>query len=133
MLKEHLIIKNILSLPNSFFNPESIFFTFSTKMSSKQTMDHALYYTIGKVAMEKLSSILSKMQDDTATPEDRLLAVLLQEISALSKNRLSVAANETEFSNDSSVWVERTAQTHFPHIRLHGGALEDDPIKSWTD
>ena len=96
-------------------------------------MDHEPYYTIGKIAMEKLTSILSKMQDDTATPEDRLLAALLQEIYALSKNRLSVAANETEFSNDRTVWVERTAQTHFPHIRLHGGALEDDPIKSWTD
>jgi hypothetical protein len=93
-------------------------------------MDHALYYTIGKVAMEKLESTLSKMQDDTATSEDRLLAVLLQEIAALAKNRLSVAANETEFSTDPSVWVERTAQSHFPHIRLHGGAIEDDPIKS---
>jgi hypothetical protein len=96
----------------------------------KKPMDHALYYTMGKIAMEKLTSTLSKMQDDTATSEDRLLAALLQEISALAKNRLSVDANESEFSNDRSVWVERTAQSHFPHIRLHGGALEDDPIKS---
>ena len=95
-----------------------------------KTMDHALYYTIGKVAMEKLTSTLSKMQDDTATVEDRQLALHLQEIAALAKNRLSVAENETEFSKGSPVWVERTAQSHFPHIRLHGGALEDDPIKS---
>lgn len=94
------------------------------------TRDHALYYTIGKVAMEKLTSSLSKMQDDTATNEDRLLAALLQEITALAKNRMSVAENETEFSKGSAVWVERTAQSHFPHIRLHGGALEDDPLKS---
>jgi hypothetical protein len=33
------------------------------------------------------------------------------------------------------VWVERT-QEHFPHIRLHGGALEDNPIAwicSWLN
>jgi len=94
------------------------------------TRDQALFYTIGKVAMEKLASTLSKMQDDTATAEDRQLAALLQEISALAKNRLSVAANENEFSKGSQVWVERTAQSHFPHIRLHGGTLEDHPLKS---
>ena len=97
---------------------------------SDTSKDHALYYTIGKVAMEKLTSTLSKMQDDTATSEDRQLAALLQEIAALAKNRMSVAANETEFSKGNAVWVERTAQSHFPHIRLHGGALEDDPLKS---
>ncbi len=88
-------------------------------------MTPALYNTIGKITMEKLTSIRSKMQDDTATAEDRLLAVLLQEIEALAKNRLSVTENETEFSKGKAVWVERTAQTHFPHIRLHGGALDD--------
>lgn len=77
--------------------------------------------------MEKLESIRSKMRDDTDTSDDRLLALLLEEIAALAKNRMSVAANETEFSKGSDVWVERT-QSHFPHIRLHGGALEDDPI-----
>ena len=92
--------------------------------------NHALYYTIGKVAMEKLTSTLSKMQDDTATPEDRRCAALLREIAALAKNRLSVAANEIEFSKGSQVWVERTGVSHFPHIRLHGGALEDDPVKN---
>ena len=90
-------------------------------------MTPALYNTIGKITIEKLTSIRSKMRDDTATAEDRLLSVLLQEIEALAKNRLSVTENETEFSRGKSVWVERTAQTHFPHIRLHGGTLEDDP------
>ena len=93
-------------------------------------MDQALYSTIGKVTMEKLTSIRSKMQDDTATAEDRQFAVLLQEIEALAKNRLFVAENESEFSKGRPVWVERTADSHFPHIRLHGGALEDDPVRS---
>ncbi|TLU82514.1 MAG: hypothetical protein FDX21_08440 [Chlorobium sp.] len=89
-------------------------------------MNQELYNTIGKVALEKLSSIHSKMKDDTATTDDRKLAVLLEEITALAKNRASVASNETEFSKGCDVWVERT-QGHFPHIRLHGGALGDDP------
>ncbi|MFZ4525218.1 MAG: hypothetical protein ACOYOE_06645 [Chlorobium sp.] len=92
-------------------------------------MTQALYNTVGKVTMEKLTSIRSKMQDDTATAEDRLLAALLQEIEALAKNRLSVAENETRFSKGKTVWVERTAQSHFPHIRLHGGAHDGDSIK----
>ena len=79
--------------------------------------------------MEKLGSIQSKMQDDTATTEERQLVLLLQEIVALAKNRLSVTENESEFSKGGAVWVERTA-SHFPHIRLHGGALEDDPERS---
>jgi len=83
--------------------------------------------TIGKIAMEKLDSILSKMHDNTATEEDRQLGLLLKEIAALAKNRMAVAANEAEFSKGNPVWVERT-QAHFPHIRLHGGALEDDTI-----
>jgi len=44
------------------------------------------------------------------------------------ENRLSVEENETGFEKGSDVWVERTSESHFPHIRLHGGALEDDPI-----
>ena len=92
-------------------------------------MDTALYCTIGKVAMEKLTSTLSKTHDDTATAEDLRLAALLQEIVALAKNRMSVAANETEFSKGNPVWVERTAQSHFPHIRLHGGTHENDRAK----
>ncbi len=94
-------------------------------------MNQALYYsTIGKVTMEKLGSLQSKMHDDIATTEDRQFALLLQEIVALAKNRLSVTENESEFSKGESVWVERTAASHFPHIRLHGGALEDDPMRS---
>ena len=91
-------------------------------------MTPSFYNTLGKVAMEKLASIRSKMQDDTATAEDRLLSVLLQEIEALAKNRLSVTENETEFSKGKTVWVERTALSHFPHIRLHGGAHGDDTM-----
>jgi len=92
-------------------------------------MTQSFYNTVGKVTVEKLTSIRSKMQDDTATAEDRMLATLLQEIEALAKNRLSVTENETEFSKGKTVWVERTAQSHFPHIRLHGGALEEDSVK----
>ena len=93
-------------------------------------MMQQLYATIGKITLEKLTSIQSKMKDNTATTEDRQFEALLVEITAVAKNRLSVTANESEFSKGKSVWVERTSQTHFPHIRLHGGALEDDPIKS---
>ncbi len=96
-----------------------------------KTMNQQLYYcTIGKVTVEKLDSIQSKMRDDTATDEERQFATLLQEISALAKNRLSVAENESDFSKGEAVWVERTSASHFPHIRLHGGALEDDPDRS---
>ncbi|MEI7694120.1 MAG: hypothetical protein WCI64_00530 [Chlorobium sp.] len=90
-------------------------------------MNQPLCYTIGKITLEKMACIHSKMKDDTATPEDRILGTLLEEITALAKNRISVASNETEFSKGGDVWVERT-QGHFPHIRLHGGALEDDPL-----
>jgi len=89
-------------------------------------MNQQLSATIGKVAIEKLASIHSKMQDNTATTDDCTLAALLEEIVSLAKNRISVASNEAEFSNGKKVWVERTG-AHFPHIRLHGGALEDDP------
>jgi hypothetical protein len=90
-------------------------------------MNKPIYYsTIGKVTLEKLRSITSKMRDDTATAEERQFCLLLQEIVALANNRLSVALNESEFSKGEAVWVERTA-AHYPHIRLHGGALEDDP------
>jgi hypothetical protein len=124
VLKEHLIITKILFSPNSFFATQRVIDTIKTNMNQ------TLYYsTIGKVAMEKLASIQSKMQDDTATTEDRQIVLLLQEIVALAKNRLSVAENESKFSKGGAVWVERTA-AHFPHIRLHGGTLEDDPLRS---
>ncbi|MBN1278649.1 MAG: hypothetical protein K9I59_09575 [Chlorobium sp.] len=86
------------------------------------------YYTIGKVAMDKLMSLRSKMRDDTATDGDRQHAVILEEIVALAGNRVSVGINEAVSSKGGNVWVERTSQSHYPHIRLHGGALEDDPI-----
>ena len=94
---------------------------------SQKTGDQVLCCAVGKVSMEKLNSSLSKMADDTATAEDMQCASLLQEIVALAKNRISVEGNEQAFSKGGSIWVERT-QGHFPHIRLHGGALEDDPI-----
>ncbi|NTW55985.1 MAG: hypothetical protein HGB20_02930 [Chlorobiaceae bacterium] len=87
-----------------------------------------LYCTTGKVAMEKLESIRSKMLDDTATPDDRKLGELLAEIVGLAANRVSVSLNEVALQSGKTVWVERTSQSHFPHVRLHGGALEDDPI-----
>ena len=52
---------------------------------------------------------------------------MLGEIIVLAKNRLTVAENEKLAEKGDDVWVERTSETHFPHIRLHGGALEDDP------
>ncbi|ASQ90028.1 hypothetical protein CHL67_03010 [Prosthecochloris sp. GSB1] len=90
-------------------------------------MDEKLYRTIGKVAREKYESIESKLKDDTATKKDRYNFELLEEIVALAKNRLSVAKNEAIAEKGGDVWVERTSRSHFPHIRLHGGALEDDP------
>mgnify|MGYP006879802040 CR=1 FL=1 len=87
------------------------------------------YETIGKIAMEKLASLHSKMRDDTATTEDRQHATILEEIAALARNRISVIENEAKLEKGKQVWVERTSESHFPHIRLHGGALEDDPIE----
>ncbi len=86
-----------------------------------------LYNTIGKITEEKYESILSKMSDNTATGKDRSGREILSEIIALAKNRLSVAENEKIAEKGGDVWVERTSTSHFPHIRLHGGALEDDP------
>ncbi|UZJ40806.1 hypothetical protein OO006_10635 [Prosthecochloris sp. SCSIO W1101] len=86
-----------------------------------------LYHTIGKIAEEKYESIRSKMSDNTATKLDRAGEKLLAEIIALAKNRLTVAENEKLAEKGKDVWVERTSASHFPHIRLHGGALEDDP------
>ncbi|TCD46984.1 hypothetical protein [Chlorobium sp. N1] len=90
--------------------------------------DERLQSLVGKVAMEKLESILSKIKDDTATSGDCEHAVILQEIYALASNRLSVEMNESGHEQGRKVWVERTSESHYPHIRLHGGALEDDPI-----
>ncbi|ARM31277.1 hypothetical protein [Prosthecochloris sp. HL-130-GSB] len=90
-------------------------------------MEEKLYRTIGKVTEEKYESLRSKLGDDTATEQDRQHVELLEEIMALAKNRLSVAKNEQIAEKGGDVWVERTSETHYPHIRLHGGALEDDP------
>ncbi|NTV92724.1 MAG: hypothetical protein HGA72_05480 [Chlorobiaceae bacterium] len=87
-----------------------------------------LYDTIGRIATEKFASLTSKIQDDTATTADKLHAEMLAEIVALAKNRIAVNENEHAAKSGSNAWVERTAQSHFPHIRLHGGALEDDPL-----
>ncbi|ANT65396.1 MULTISPECIES: hypothetical protein [Prosthecochloris] len=90
-------------------------------------MNDKLYYTIGKIAADKHESITSKLADDTATEQDKVHALLLDEIMALAKNRLSVEKNERIAEKGGDVWVERTSESHYPHIRLHGGALEDDP------
>ncbi|NTW51535.1 MAG: hypothetical protein HGB22_02960 [Chlorobiaceae bacterium] len=85
-------------------------------------------YTIGKVTLEKLESIASKIKDDVATEADRLHHEILREIVALASNRVSVDENESDVIKGGSAWTEKTA-SHYPHIRLHGGALEDDPLK----
>ncbi|MCG8341507.1 MAG: hypothetical protein MI684_01575 [Chlorobiales bacterium] len=92
-----------------------------------------LYYTIGKIAEEKYASICSKMSDNTATELDRSGGKILAEIIALAKNRLTVAENEKIAEKGGDVWVERTSKSHFPHIRLHGGARGDDPPQSDFD
>ncbi|MCG8376229.1 MAG: hypothetical protein MI702_07085 [Chlorobiales bacterium] len=86
-----------------------------------------LYRTIGKIAVEKYDSICSKLSDNTSTSQDRCNGELLSEIIAMAKNRLTVAENEKIAEKGGDVWLERTSDSHFPHIRLHGGALEDDP------
>jgi len=105
--------KKIIVVSKRFFISGIIFFTLINDipipLELNNIVDNALFYTIGKVAMEKLTSTLSKMQDDTATAEDWRFAALLGEIAAVAKNRLSADANEIEFSKGSQVWVERTA------------------------
>ena len=84
--------------------------------------------TIGKVTLEKLESLASKIRDDVATEADRLNHEILREVVALAMNRVSVTQNESAVETGGTAWTERTA-SHYPHIRLHGGALEDDPVK----
>lgn len=88
----------------------------------------ALLATIGKVTLEKLDSIASKIRDDIATEADRHNFDILREVVALASNRVSVTENESSIGQGGDAWAERTA-SHYPHIRLHGGALEDDPLK----
>jgi len=83
---------------------------------------------IGKVTLEKLESLASKIRDDVATEADRINHEILREIVALASNRVSVEENESSVMNGGKAWTENTS-SHYPHIRLHGGALEDDPLK----
>lgn len=106
----------------------------ATKPLSKMQEDRkkkspALLATIGKVALEKLDSIASKIRDDIATEADRNNFDILSEVVALASNRVSVTENESSIEQGGDAWAERTSTSHFPHIRLHGGALEDDPLK----
>jgi hypothetical protein len=82
---------------------------------------------IGQVLVEKMDSLNSKIQDDTATSEDKINLAFSNEILALAKNRINVQKNEKLAEKDDGIWVEKTSDSHNPHIRLHGGVLEDDP------
>lgn len=84
-----------------------------------------LLRTIGKVLIEKYESLGSKAGDETATSSDAINLDFANEVIALAKNRLHVDTNEALAAEGKSVWTERTSG-HYPHIRLHGGALEDD-------
>ncbi|NTU69168.1 MAG: hypothetical protein HGB02_09925 [Chlorobiaceae bacterium] len=99
------------------------------KPEDRKKMTPAMLAAIGKVALEKFESITSKIRDDVATEADRHNHGLLAEIVALASNRVSVSENESSVDQGGNAWTERTSSSHFPHIRLHGGALEDDPLK----
>jgi hypothetical protein len=99
------------------------------KPEDRKNKTPAMLLTIGKVALEKLESIASKIGDDVATEADRHNHEILLEIVALASNRVSVDENESLVQKGGEAWTERTSASHFPHIRLHGGALEDDPQK----
>ena len=83
--------------------------------------------TVGKVALEKMESLSSKIRDNVATGTDILHHGFLREIFALASNRMSAEENESLAGSGNPLWVEKTSESHYPHIRLHGGALEDDP------
>ena len=82
---------------------------------------------IGRVLIEKMDSLHSKIQDDTATSIDKANLDFSNEIFALAKNRINVQKNEKLAEKDKDIWVEKTSDSHNPHIRLHGGLMEDDP------
>jgi hypothetical protein len=84
--------------------------------------------TIGKVTLEKLEILASKNRDGVSTEADMVNHEFLSEIVALAMNRMSVEKNESIVDEGGEAWTERT-ESHYPHIRLHGGALEDDPLK----
>lgn len=82
--------------------------------------------TIAEVLLEKYESLSSKVRDDTATEADKYNLEFAREVIALAKNRVCVLRNEEALKQGKEVWVERTAESHNPHIRLHGGVREDD-------
>lgn len=82
--------------------------------------------TIAEVLIEKCESLSSKMRDETATEADKYNLQFAQEVIALAKNRVATLRNEEARKEGKDVWVERTAESHNPHIRLHGGVREDD-------
>jgi len=82
---------------------------------------------VGHVLIEKMDSLNSKIQDDTATTNDKANLDFCNEVLALAKNRLHVQKNEKLAEKNDEIWVEKTSDSHNPHIRLHGGVLEDDP------
>lgn len=86
--------------------------------------------TIADVLLEKCESLASKMRDETATEADKYNLQFAQEVVALAKNRVAILRNEEAREKGKAVWVERTAESHNPHIRLHGGVREDDVPKS---
>jgi len=82
--------------------------------------------TIAEVLLEKYESLASKVRDETATESDKYNIEFAQEVIALAKNRVTTLRNEQAKEQGKEVWVERTSESHNPHIRLHGGVREDD-------
>jgi hypothetical protein len=80
---------------------------------------------LADVLLEKKESFLSKLRDETATEADKCNLAFVEEVLALAGNRLAADRNAASQSSNPDVWVER-ADAHYPHIRLHGGAREDD-------
>ncbi len=86
--------------------------------------------TIAEVLLEKHESLASKVRDETATESDKHNLEFAQEVIALAKNRVATLRNEQARVEGKEVWVERTSESHNPHIRLHGGVREDDVPRS---
>jgi len=93
----------------------------------EKTLADEQLQVIGKVLIEKFDSLSSKVIDETATSADQINLAFAKEVIALAKNRLSVQQNEALAQKGEDVWTERTSESHYPHIRLHGGVLEDEP------
>lgn len=84
---------------------------------------------IAEVLLEKRDSLAAKLRDETATKTDKANLDFVNEVIALARNRVAVLRNERAAQEGKDVWLERTSESHYPHIRLHGGAREDDPPK----